>query len=437
MEADIVIKNGMVLTMDEKLTLYEKADLAIKDSKIVDIFPQTKYQGKKVIDGEGKLVMPGLINCHTHAAMVMMRGLADDMPLDVWWQKFIFPIEKKLLNPEFVRIGAGLAAIEMIKSGTTAFSDMYYYEDAAAQVCKQIGIRCFLGEGVLDFPSPDAKNAEETFKIIEGLYEKWGKDPIIQLEVAPHAPYSCGKENLLKSKSLADKLGLPLHIHVSETAGEVAEFRQKHGLSPVGFLEKIGFLSEKVKAVHCVHLSHDDMKILKRYDVKVAHCQESNMKLASGTAPIVELMDEGVTVGLGTDGAASNNNLDMFDEMDSVAKYHKAVRSDPTVMDAKTVVKMATRDGAKVMLKEKEIGSLEVGKTADIILIDLDRPHLTPLYNIYSHLVYSAGGSEVDTVIINGKLIMENREILTIDEDEIIDEANHLAKKIKAEVQNV
>jgi 5-methylthioadenosine/S-adenosylhomocysteine deaminase len=420
--------------MDEKFTLHQAADLAIKGAKIVDLSPQTKYTGRKIIEARGKLVMPGLINTHTHAAMVMMRGLADDMPLDVWWQKFIFPIEKKLLDPEFITVGVGLAAVEMIKSGTTAFSDMYFFEDAAADICKKIGLRAFLGEGVLDFPSPDAQNAEETLKIIEGLHEKWGRDPLIHLEVASHAPYSCGRDNLLKSKALADKLNLPLHIHVSETAGEVAEFRQKHGLSPVEYLEKIGFLSDRVKAVHCVHLSHDDIKLLRRYDVRVAHCQESNMKLASGAAPIVELQDAGVVVGLGTDGAASNNNLDMFDEMDSVAKYHKAVRSDPTVMDARTVLKMATSDAAKVVFKEKELGSLEVGKTADVIIIDLDRPHLTPLYNICSHLVYSAGGSEVETAIINGRLVMENREILTVDEDEIIDRANWLAAKIKKEV---
>lgn len=435
MQADVVIKNGMVLTMDEKLTLHEKADVAILNSKIIDISPQTNYQGRKVIDAQGKLVMPGLINTHTHAAMVMMRGLADDMPLNVWWEKFIFPIEKKLLNPEFIRIGVGLAAIEMIKSGTTSFSDMYFFEDAAAEVCKRIGIRAFLGEGVLDFPSPDCATADETFAYIRKLYEKWGKDPIIHLEVAPHAPYSCGPENLLKSKKIAEELNLPLHIHLAETVTEVAEVKLKYGANPVEHLEKIGFLSERVKAVHCVHVTHEDIKILRRYDVKVAHCQESNMKLASGMAPIVELMDEGVVVGLGTDGAASNNNLDMFDEMDSVAKFHKAVRNDPTVMDAKTVVKMATIDAAKVMMKEKEIGSLEVGKIADIIILDLDRPHLTPLYNVYSHLVYSAGGSEVDTVIINGKLIMENRDILTIDEDEIIDQANHLAERIKNEVK--
>ena len=436
MEADILIKNGMVLTMDGQLTLHEQADLAIKGSRIAAIAPQLKASAAKVIDAAGKLVMPGLINTHTHAAMVMMRGLADDMPLDVWWQKFIFPIEKKMLDPEFIRTGVSLAAIEMIKSGTTCFSDMYYFQAAAAGVCKQIGIRCLLGEGILDVPTPDAPDAEATNKLTEQLYERWGKDEIVHLSVAPHAPYSCGEVNLKKAKALSDKLNLPLHIHVAETAGEVAEFSKKHGLTPVAFLEKIGFLSEKVMAVHCVHLTHEDIKLLAKYDVKVAHCQESNMKLASGSAPIVELQDAGVVVGLGTDGAASNNNLDMFDEMDSVAKYHKAVRNDPTVMEARTVVKMATSDAARVVGKEKEIGSLEAGKIADVIIVDLKVPNLTPLYNVYSHLVYSAGGSEVDSAIINGKLVMEKRRILTADEAEVIDRANHLAKKIKAEVNN-
>jgi len=435
MQADIVIKNAMILTMDDKLTLHEKADLAIAGSKIVDISPQTKYQGKKVIDASGKLVMPGLINTHTHAAMTLLRGIADDMPLDVWWQKFIFPIEKKFGDKEFVRIGVSLAAIEMIKSGTTSFSDMYFHESVAAEVCKKIGIRAFLGEGVLDFPSPDCPTPDDSLKYIELLYEQWGKDEIIHLEVAPHATYTCSPPNLEKARKLAEKLDLPLHIHVSETATEVADVKRMYGASPVEHLEKIGFLSERVKAVHCVHLSHEDMEILKKRKVKVAHCQESNMKLASGNAPIVELMDRGVLVGLGTDGAASNNNLDMFDEMDAVAKVHKVIRSDPTVMEAKTVLRMATADGAKV-LQKPDIGTLEVGKIADVIIIDLDRPHLTPLYNIYSHLVYSAGGSEVDSVIIHGKLVMENRDMLTVDEDEIIDRANRLGEKIKNEVKS-
>ncbi len=435
MEADIKIANGMVLTMDPHLTLHQKADVLIKDSKIIEIADGSSTKAKKTINAGGKLVMPGLINCHTHAAMTMFRGIADDMPLDVWWNNFIFPLEKKYLSPDFVRTGASLAALEMIRSGTTAFADMYFFEDAAAEVLKTIGIRAFLGEAVLDFPSPDSANADEALKKIEQLNEKWGKDPIIHPMIAPHAPYSCGPENLTKCRQLSEKLGLPMHIHLSETASEVAQIKLKYGLSPVEHLEKIGILCGQLIAAHCVHLSKVEMDLLKKYDVKIVHCQESNMKLASGSAPVVEMQDLGLTVGLGTDGAASNNNLDMFDEMDAAAKVHKLVRNDPTVMDAKTVLKMATTDAARVMLQENKIGSIEFGKTADIIILDLNRPHLTPLYNVYSHLVYSAGGSEVNTVIINGKLIMEDRLILTVDEQEIIDDANRIARRIQDELR--
>jgi 5-methylthioadenosine/S-adenosylhomocysteine deaminase len=435
MRADILIKGGLVLTLDPAMKIYDKADVEISGSKISAITPHSNQPADKIIDAVGKLVMPGLINCHTHAAMVMMRGLADDMPLDIWWQKFIFPIEKKLLNPEFIRIGVGLAAIEMIKSGTTAFADMYFFEDAAAEVISQIGLRCWLGEGVLDQPTPDSSSADLALKKTEELYHKYEKDDLINISVAPHATYSCSEECLKRCRALADKMNLPVHIHVAETAGEVADFKRKYGKSPVEYLDSIGFLNERTQAVHCVHLSHKDMQILAQRKVKVVHCQESNMKLASGSAPVVELQDLGVAVGLGTDGAASNNNLDMFDEMDSVAKVHKLVRNDPTVMNAETVVKMATIDSAKVLLADKMIGSLEVGKRADIIILDLNRPHLVPLYNIYSQLVYSAGGSEVDSVIVNGKLIMENRKILTVDEDELMDQARHLSGRIKNELK--
>jgi len=432
MQADIVIKNGVVLTMDSSHALYEKADIAVSGDKIIDISPTTQYKAKKVIDAQNKLVMPGLINTHTHAAMTLLRGVADDMPLDIWWQKYIFPLEKKFVDKEFVRIGVELAAAEMIKSGTTSFADMYFFEDVAADACKKIGIRAFLGEGVLDFPTPDSKTPEESLRYIKELHKKWKEDALINIVVAPHAPYSCGRENLLKSKALADELNVPLHIHVSETEEEVAQSKKKHGMSPVEFLDNIGFLSEKIIAVHCVHLSDKDIEILKKRKVKVAHCQESNMKLASGFAPIVELQDQGITVGLATDGAASNNNLDMFDEMDSVAKFHKAVRRDPTVMNAKNVVRMATAEGAKV-LQRPDIGSLEIGKKADIIIIDMRLPHLTPVYNIYSHLVYSAGGSDVVTSIINGKLVMENRTLLTANENGIINRANRFSEKIRSE----
>src|SRR3989338_9140198 len=354
---------------------------------------------------------------------------ADDMPLETWWQKFIFPLEKKLLNPNFIKIGVGLAAVEMIKSGTTAFSDMYFFEDAAAEVCKKISIRAFLGEGILDVPTPDFPDIEKTLSFVEGQHEKWKGDPIIHLTVSPHAPYSCSPETLKRSRQLAEKYDMPLHIHVSETAYEVDEIRQKYGASPVEHLENIGFLNERVIAAHCVHLSEKEKEILVKRQVKVAHCQESNMKLAVGQAPIVELLQKGVAIGLGTDGAASNNNLDMFDEMDSAAKFHKAVRRDPTVMKAQDVLRLATSEAATVM-QRPDLGSLAVGKTADIIIVNLDRPHLTPLYNIYSQLVYSAGGGDVDSAIINGKLVMDNREILTVDEAEIIDRANFLAREV-------
>jgi 5-methylthioadenosine/S-adenosylhomocysteine deaminase len=433
MEADVLIKNAMVLTMDEKFSLYETADLAVSGSKIAGLSPQLNPSARKIIDASGKLVMPGLINAHTHAAMVMMRGLADDMPLDIWWREFIFPIEKKLLSPEFIRIGVSLAVIEMLKGGTTAFADMYFFEEVAAEVCKDLGIRAFLGEGILDFPAPDSLNAEATFKMVENMCARWKNDATIHPMVAPHALYSCSQEKLIQAKTLADKFSLPLHLHLAETAGEVADFRRKQGLSPVEFLEKIGLLGENLIAAHCVHLGHNDIELLTRRQVKVVHCQESNMKLASGNAPIIELQDRGVAVAMGTDGAASNNNLDLFDEMNTVAKHHKAIRNDPTVMDAKTVLRMATSEGAKV-LQNPGIGSLAVGNTADLIIVDLRRPHLIPLYNIYSQLVYSAGGADVEAAMINGKLVMENRKILTVDEDEVIDRANHLAKKIKAEV---
>ncbi|HTY13780.1 MAG TPA: amidohydrolase [Candidatus Omnitrophota bacterium] len=436
MEADIKITKGMVLTMDESLTLYPEADVLIKGSKIVGIGKDSPAAARKTIDARGKLVMPGLINCHTHAAMTLFRGLADDLPLESWLNDVIFPLEKKYVDPEFLRVGSSLAAIEMIRSGTTAFTDMYFYEEAAAEALKPIGIRAFLGEGVLDFPTPDSPNADDAFRRIEALNDKWGKDELIHPLIAPHAPYTCGPENLKKCRQLSEKLGLPLHIHLSETAGEVAQLKLKYGVSPVEHLERAGFLCPQLSAAHCVHLSKAEIEILKKYDVKVAHCQESNMKLASGWAPVVEMQYAGLTVGLGTDGAASNNNLDLFDEMDAVAKVHKLVRNDPTVMDAKTVLKMATSDAARVMLKEKEIGSLKPGMTADIIILDLDRPHLTPLYNVYSHLVYSAGGSEVTTVIINGRMVMEDKKILTTDERGIMDEANRIARRINDETKS-
>jgi 5-methylthioadenosine/S-adenosylhomocysteine deaminase len=428
--ADILIKDAMILTMDENGTIHEKADLAVTGAKISSISQGRAVSARKTIDARNMAVMPGLINTHTHAAMTLLRGVADDLPLGIWLQKYMFPLEKQFCDREFVRAGMELAAVEMIRSGTTSFADMFYFEDEAAQACKRIGIRAFLGEALLDFPTPDSKTSDDCLKLIEEMHKKYGNDPIIHLMVDPHSVYTCSLPVFEKAKALADRLDIPLQIHLSETAGEVEQTRSKYGVSPVRLLEQAGFLSDRVIAVHCVHLDREDIGILKKHDVKVSHCQESNMKLASGDAPIVELLREGVSVGLGTDGAASNNNLDIFDEMGSVAKYHKAVRKDPAVMDATTVLRMATSMGAKVV-QRPDIGSLEEGKTADIILVSLDSPNMVPLYNIYSNLVYSAGGSEVDTVIINGRIVMEKKQLLTADETRIIREAREFSDKIR------
>ena len=313
---------------------------------------------------------------------------------------------------------------------------MYFYEDDAAEVCKEIGIRAFLGEGLLDFPTPDSPTPDDSIKYIEKLYGKWKGDPIIHPVVAPHAPYTCSPPVLKKSKALAEKLNVPLHIHVSETKGEVDTSKEKYGVTPPQWLEQNGFLSERVVAAHCVHLTKEDISLLKKRDVKAIDCPESNMKLASGIAPVQEMLKAGITVGLGTDGAASNNNLNMFEEMDVAAKLDKVKKLDPTSIKATDVVKMGTRNGARALLRD-DLGSIEEGKTADIIILDFKKPHLTPLYNVFSHLAYSVTGDEVETAIINGKLVMENKKILTIDEEKVMDDANRFAEKIKKEVEKL
>jgi 5-methylthioadenosine/S-adenosylhomocysteine deaminase len=432
--ADILITNGILLTFQNGSFSFKRSDLAIKDGIIIDIGEDLSFKAKKKIEAKGNIVLPGLINAHTHIPMSLFRGIADDLPLETWWQKFIFPLEKKFGSVEFTRIGTQLSALEMIRSGTTTFCDMYFFEDEIAKVCKKIGIRCFLGEGILDFPTPSCQTKEETFFVIEDLNKKWGKDPLIDLLVAPHAPYTCGEKTLLASKDLAEKLGLKLHIHISETIGEVDQIRSKYNKTPVEYLDSIGFLDENVQAVHCVHLTENDIEILYKKKVKVIHCPESNMKLASGFSPVPEMQKKGIMLGLGTDGAASNNNLDMFDEMDFAAKIHKGRTGDTTVMDAFSIFKMATIDNADILGMKDKLGSLEIGKFADIIILNADRPHLIPLYNPCSHIVYSAGGQDVETVIIHGKLIMENRKILTIDEEKVLQEAREYSEKIKKEI---
>jgi 5-methylthioadenosine/S-adenosylhomocysteine deaminase len=435
---DIIIKNGWVLTMDSANTLYERGAVAVSGDSIVDVATEgavtATYRASKTIDARGGIIMPGLVNSHTHAAMTLFRGLADDLPLMTWLQEHIFPAEAKLTS-EMVYRGTLLACAEMILSGTTTFCDMYLFEDAVAQAAKEAGIRAVVGEVLYDFPSPNYGPIEEGLKYTESLIEKWHGDPLITIAVEPHSPYLCSPGLLRDAKAIADRNGVPIIIHLSESKDEVKQVQKKYGSTPVEHLAKIGFLSSRLVAVHCVVLTESDMVHLKEFDVKVAHDPESTMKLASGVTPVPELMEHGITVGIGTDGCASNNNLDLLQEMDTVAKVHKVRTLDPTVMDAQTVVRMATIDGARVLGLQDQIGSLEPGKRADVIVVDIRRPHLIPMYNVYSHLVYAVSGHDVVTAVINGQVLMEDRRLTALDVDTVMEEVNRLAHDIVKKTQ--
>jgi len=434
-EVDLIITSEKALLLDAQNTVLEKAAIAIKADTIVAVGPAEKitsqYHAAKTIATGNSLMMPGLVNCHTHAAMTCFRGIADDLALMDWLNHYIFPAEAKNVNPELAYWGSLLGAAEMIKSGTTTFCDMYIFEDETARAAKAAGIRCLIGEVLFDFPSPNFKTPEEGLAYTRMLAEKWQDDPLVNIMIEPHALYTCSRPLLTEVKKLAEDYHLPIGLHLLENAAEKNQLEDKFGEGAVPFLKDIGYLDENLIAFHCVYFSEADMKLFADHGCKVSHNPASNMKLASGVAPIPEMLKAGITVGLGTDGCASNNNLDIIKEMGTAARLHKVARLDPTVMDAKTVVRMATIEGAKVLGMEKKIGSLEAGKKADIIIIGLNKPHLTPLYNEYSHLVYAASGADVDTVFINGKLVMENRRLLTIDEEEVMRKVREIALRVQ------
>lgn len=428
--ADIVVSGGIVLTMGQKARSYPNGSVAIKGDTIVAVGTKVGLPALKTIDARNCIVMPGLVNTHTHGAMVYFRGLADDLPLQEWLSKYIWPMEARFVRASMVRDATELAVLEMVKSGTTLFNDMYFFEEEAAVAAKKIGIRAMLGKALFNFPGPDGKSPVARLRSAERFIEKWQHDPLIKPALAPHAPYTCSKDLLQETKKLADRHRLPYHIHLAETRTEVEESKKRHGLTPPAYLEKLGVLGSNVIAVHCCWLSDDDIRLLKEYKVAVAHCPQSNMKLASGIAPVVKLITEGITVGLGTDGAASNNSLDMLEEMGSAAKLQKITTGDPTVLPAQKVVSMATMSGAMVLGLGSEFGSLEPGKKADIIIIDLDKPHAAPMFDPYSHLVYAAKGGDVKTVIVNGKIIMENYKMVTVNEEEIIEKAKKFSVRL-------
>jgi 5-methylthioadenosine/S-adenosylhomocysteine deaminase len=432
-DADLIIKNGTLLTMDFKNSILENGFLAIRGDRISNMgtgdMPSIK--ATKIIDAKGGLVLPGLVNGHTHAAMTLFRGLADDLPLMQWLENYIFPAERNM-DAEFVYTGTLLALAEMILSGTTTFCDMYLFEEEVAKAAKKAGVRCLVGEVLYDFPSPNYGSVGKGLKYTESLIQKWRDDPIVSIAVEPHSLFTCSPELLMASNELALKHRVPLIIHVAETLNEVSEIKGKYGKTPIEHLDSLGLLGAHLIADHCVHLGPSDIKKMAEHGVKVVHNPESNMKLASGIAPVPELIKQGVTVGLGTDGCASNNNLDLFSEMDTAAKLHKVHAMDPTVVDAVTVLRMATIQGARALGLQDIIGSLEIGKKADVIVIDTHKPHLTPMYNAVSHLVYAASGNDVTHSVINGKLVMEDRKLLTLDLDEIIARSREKSVLVKS-----
>jgi 5-methylthioadenosine/S-adenosylhomocysteine deaminase len=433
---DYIINADYVLPMDENLTIIRDGAIAVKGNRILKAgssqeISQT-YTPKTVIDGKNKAVFPGLINTHTHAAMVYFRGIADDQPLKEWLEHHIWPAENRWLSPEFISDAIELACLEMLKGGITAYNDMYFYEDAAAETTKRIGMRAVLGAGVLDFPTKSARTSDEYFFNAETFIKDWKGDNLITPCIAPHALYTCGPETLKMARRIAETHDVPIHIHLSETRWEMEEIRNRYGMMPVVYLESLGFLDERVLAAHCVWLTDHEIEILARRGVGVSHCIESNLKLASGIAPVVKMLGAGVKVTFGTDGAASNNDLNILSEMSTAAKLHKAASEDPTALDAKTALLMATRWGAEVLGLGNITGSIEEGKAADLVMVNLNKPHLIPLYNIYSHIVYAMRSSDVEMVMVDGKVVVNDGKLMTADESGVLQKARDWSAKISS-----
>jgi 5-methylthioadenosine/S-adenosylhomocysteine deaminase len=379
--------------------------------------------------------MPGLINTHTHAPMVMYRGLADDLALMEWLQKYIFPAEAKTVTPEFVRAGTRLAALEMIQSGTTTYADMYYFEEEVGRETKAAGLRGVLGQTIIQFPSPDAKTPADGLARTEAFIREFKGDALITPAVAPHAMYTLDGPTLMASRELAKRHRVPTLIHLAETADEEKTAQERGKSSPVAYLEGLGFLGPGVLAAHGVWVTAPEIAILKSHHVAISHNPESNMKLASGTAPVPGYLEAGVVLGLGTDGAASNNDLDMFEAMRTASFVHKLQTNDPRAVGARTVLRMATIGGARALGMDKRIGSLEPGKHADVIVVSMSSARQTPMYDPMSHLVYTTTGADVRTTIVNGKVLMRNRKMLTLDEQAILAEARLLSEKVKLAVK--
>ncbi len=431
-EVDLLIRGGTVVSMDAEERVLSGGSVAIRGDRIVAVLDSTAPlpPARETIDAAGHLVIPGLINAHGHAAMTLLRGIADDLKLLEWLEDHIFPAESKNVSPEFVYWGTLLGCVEMARSGTTTYVDMYMFEGEAARATERAGIRGVLGQSVIGFPVPDYRTPEEALAGARAFIERYRSHPLIIPSVAPHALYTTPLAIVERARDLAREYGVPLQIHAVEPPEENDQMMQKLGKRTIDALADAGILGPGTILHHAIWLSEEDIRTIARYGASTSHNPESNMKTASGVSPVPDLLAAGVAVGLGTDGPASNNNLDMFEEMDTAAKLHKLVHQDPTVMPAKTVFRMATLGGAKALGIADRVGSLEAGKLADVVLVDTRAPELTPLYDVYSHLVYAAKGGNVSTVVVNGKIVVRNRRMETVDEAEVLAKARELKDRI-------
>jgi 5-methylthioadenosine/S-adenosylhomocysteine deaminase len=434
----LIVNNGIVVTVDGTRRVLNPGAVAIDGSRIVAVDTPaviaSRYKAAQTIDATGKVVMPGLINTHTHAAMVMFRGLGNDLALMDWLQKYIFPAEAKTVSPEFVRIGTQLAVLEMIQSGTTTFADMYYFEEEVAKVAKSAGMRGVLGQTVIEFPVPDAKTPADALKRTEAFARQFDHDELITPSIAPHSVYTLDARTLTAVSEMARRLMIPIQIHVAETSAEIGMSQDRHKMRPVAVLDSLNFWAPTTIAAHAVWINDDEIAVLKRHNVGVSNNPESNMKLSSGTAPVMKYRKADVSVGIGTDGAASNNDLDMFEAMRQAAFQQKLVTMDPTAISAAEALEMATIGGARVLGRSGHLGSLEAGKLADLIIVGMSKPRQQPLFDPVSQIVYASRGDDVETTIVNGKILMRDRKVLTLNEATVLAEARKAADLVRKAV---
>ncbi len=440
-KVDLLVTNGTVITMDAQRRVIENGAVAVRGDSILAVGASAdlagQYEAAKVVDAHGAIVMPGLINGHAHAAMSLFRGIADDLSLDDWLKKYIFPAEARNVTEDFVIWGTRLGMLEMLRGGITTYADMYYFEDAVARVTKEAGMRGVLGETIIDFPAPDNKSVSQALEYTQKFIDHWKNDPLIVPAAAPHSMYTCSAKTLQNAAALARRNHAPILIHIAEAPFELQQSREKYGITPVGYLAREGILGPDVVGAHCVWVDQADIATLVRFGVGCTNNPSSNMKTAAGVMPVTDMLAAGAAIGLATDGAASNNNQDLFEEMDLAAKLQKITRMDSRALPAEQVVEMATIGGARAIHLEKQIGSLEAGKKADLVLVDTTAPHATPTYNVYSQIVYALKATDVRTVVIGGKIVMDERRMLTLDEAAILAKANEYKRQIQKSLEGL